>query len=51
MFLVVCVTFSDPDKCFLPFASLLLSKGRVLNCLRHFNIAREVFCIVYVTFR
>ena len=32
------------------FTSLLYSKRGVLYCLRDFYIAREVFCIVYVTF-
>ena len=36
--------------CFVLFTSLLDSKRGVLYCLRHFYIAREVFCIVYVTF-
>ena len=43
MFLIVCVTFIKRARCFDLFTSLFLSERGVLNYLRHFYKASEVF--------
>ena len=47
---IVCVTFIMRARCFDLFTSLFLSERGVLNYLRHFYKASEVFWIVDVTF-
>ena len=43
VFLIVYVTFIKRARCFELFTSLLYSEPGVLNCLRHFYKASEVF--------
>ena len=50
MFSIVCGSFIKRGTCFELLKTPLYSKGGVLYCLRHLQIAREVFLIVYGSF-